>query len=186
MMDGPIETAPELEVPAVEYGFHIYDMDSGESQSIDIPGGYLAWLPSGDFLLSMTESLRADGQLFRLGAEGGDPALVTPQRGWFAQMDGSRDGNLLLVSIGRSVAEQLTSQIVEIDVTTGAVQEVTSVGGWGSSSGLDSPLQEPALPINTGWTSQDVTWWSWMGRRSISARPGAAAAYLSGSTTARL
>ncbi len=28
------------------------------------------------------------------------------------------------------MAERLTTQIVEIDVTTGAMQEVTSVGGW--------------------------------------------------------
>ncbi len=127
--EDPEGRSPELEVRAAEYGFHIYDMESGESQSIDIPGEYLAWLPSGDFLLTMTDSLPPDGQLFRLGAEDGDLALVTSQRGWFLQADRSPDGNLLLVSIGRRVAGRTMSQIVEVDVTTGAVQEVTSVGG---------------------------------------------------------
>ncbi len=114
--EDPEGRSPELEVRAAEYGFHIYDMESGESQPIDIPEGYLTWLPSGDFLLTMTDSLPPEGQLFRLGAEGGDPALVTSQRGWFLQAHGSPDGNLLLVSLGRSVAGRLTTQIVEIDV----------------------------------------------------------------------
>ena len=122
--------SPELELPAAEYGFHIYDTESGESQPIDIPGEYLAWLPSGDFLLTLTDTIPVEGQLFRLGAEGGNLTLVTPQRGWFGQADGSPDGNLLLVSIGRRVAGRGTSQIVEVDVTTGAVQEVTPAGGW--------------------------------------------------------
>ena len=114
--EDPEGRSPELEVRAAEYGFHIYDMESGESQPIDIPEGYLTWLPSGDFLLTMTDSLPLDGQLFRLGAEGGDPALVTSQRGWFLQADRSPDGNLLLVSLGRRVAGRTMSQIVEVDV----------------------------------------------------------------------
>ncbi len=128
--EDPEGRSPELEVRVAEYGFHIYDMESGESQSIDIPGEYLAWLPSGDFLLTLTDTIPVQRQLFRFGAEGGDLALVTPQRGWFSQADRSPDGNLVLVSIGRRVAGRLTTQIVEIDVTTGAVQEVTSLGGW--------------------------------------------------------
>ena len=127
---GQTEGSPDLELPAAEYGFHIYDTESGESQPIDIPGEYLAWLPSGDFLLSLTDPIPVERQLSRLGAEGGNLALVTPQRGWFGQADGSPDGNLLLVSIGRRVAGRTTSQIVEVDVNTGAVQEVTWVGGW--------------------------------------------------------
>ena len=128
--EDPEGRSPELEVRVAEYGFHIYDTESGESQPIDIPGEYLAWLPSGDFLLTLTDTIPVARQLSRLGAEGGDPALVTPQRGWFTQADGSPDGNLLLVGIGRRVAGRLTSQIVEVDVTTGALREVTSVGGW--------------------------------------------------------
>jgi len=85
-------------------------MESGESQPIDIPDGYLTWLPSGDFLLTMTDSLPLDGQLFRLGAEGGDLALVTSQRGWFGQADRSPDGNLLLVSLGRGVVGRTRSR----------------------------------------------------------------------------
>ena len=76
------------------------------------------------------------GQTTCLRGLAGDAQLVTEitardmQRGWFTQADGSPDGNLLLVSIGRSVAGRLTTQIVEIDVTTGAVREVTTLGGW--------------------------------------------------------
>jgi len=128
--EDPEGYSPTLEVFPHAYGYRIYDLQSAVSRPLSLPGNYLAWLPSGDFLLSSAEVAPVDQRSLRFKPGGKHPELLTHRKGWYGQMAMSGDGRWLLTGVSQKFGAELTSQIIKIDLLSGAVADITPLGGF--------------------------------------------------------
>ena len=147
----PRWAAPNLTVPSADYGFQIYDLESGQSTPVRIPGDFLAWLPSGDIVFQMPRF----GQLSRLGAHDSSLTMVTPVRGWFDRVDPRIYDNRLLAEIFRP-----KERVVWIDLATGAVEDVAPVdnmgrNAWPYHSPSDTRVAHQVFFPVDGWVVDD-------------------------------
>ena len=150
----PRWAAPNLTVPSADYGFQIYDLESGQSTPVRIPGDFLAWLPSGDIVLRVGGMLR-NAQLFHLGAHDSALTMVTPVRGWFDRVDPRIYDNRLLAAIFRP-----KDRVVWIDLATGAVEDVATFDEMGRNvwpyySPSDTRVAHQVFFPVDGWVVDD-------------------------------
>jgi hypothetical protein len=107
--------------------YWIYDMLRDTSAAVSLPAGFLVWVRDDEFILEETaKSGRRSVSRWRIGDATTRPFL--PGADDFGQFRRSRDGRSLVALKGISGK---SSQVVRIDVASGAISPITPLGNWG-------------------------------------------------------
>lgn len=142
----------DWEIREADYGFYVYDLATGSSKPVLLPGEFEIWLPDGSLLLSPLSDQYADSTqqwLIRFDLENGRAHPLGELRGWFTQFDASADARWLLVNVGRRVEGELTSQVFKVNLETGEAEPVTPVSDWATfQSPRFSPTARAAAHIH--------------------------------------